>query len=157
MHAPPQDVDARLQLRDGRTRDLGSPAHATQFGVHGAVGFAALPRVEPDEAVEQLSLLAEGAVQRRRQRVLRLARHLAARLLLGFSGVTVPRLTRLTLHEEFVHVLEGTLILEVDTAEPQELRAGDSAYYRSDRPHLFRNASDDAPLRLICVDSPPPL
>jgi quercetin dioxygenase-like cupin family protein/DNA-binding Xre family transcriptional regulator len=59
--------------------------------------------------------------------------------------------------EEFVHVLDGTLLLEVDTAEPQELRAGDSAYYRSDRPHLFRNASDDAPLRLICVDSPPPL
>jgi quercetin dioxygenase-like cupin family protein len=59
--------------------------------------------------------------------------------------------------EEFVHVLDGTLLLEVDTAEPQELRAGDSAYYRSDRPHLFRNASADAPLRLICVDSPPPL
>ena len=61
MDAPSEDVDARLQLRDGRARDLGSPAHATQFGVHGAVRFAALPRVEPDEAVEQLSLLAEGA------------------------------------------------------------------------------------------------
>jgi quercetin dioxygenase-like cupin family protein len=59
--------------------------------------------------------------------------------------------------EEFVHVLDGTLLLEVDTAEPQELHAGDSAYYRSDRPHMFRNASADAPLRLICVDSPPPL
>jgi quercetin dioxygenase-like cupin family protein len=59
--------------------------------------------------------------------------------------------------EEFVHVLDGTLLLEVDTAEPQELRAGDSAYYRADRPHRFQNASDDAPLRLICVDSPPPL
>ena len=59
--------------------------------------------------------------------------------------------------EEFVHVLAGTLLLEVDTAEPQELNAGDSAYYRADRPHLFRNASAQAPLRLICVDSPPPL
>jgi quercetin dioxygenase-like cupin family protein len=59
--------------------------------------------------------------------------------------------------EEFVHVLDGTLLLEVDTAEPQELNAGDSAYYRADRPHLFRNASATAPLRLICVDSPPPL
>jgi quercetin dioxygenase-like cupin family protein len=59
--------------------------------------------------------------------------------------------------EEFVHVLDGTLVLEIDGAEPQELRAGDSAYYRADRPHLFRNASADAPLRLICVDSPPPL
>lgn len=59
--------------------------------------------------------------------------------------------------EEFVHVLDGTLLLEVDTTEPQTLNAGDSAYYRADRPHLFRNASAEAPLRLICVDSPPPL
>jgi quercetin dioxygenase-like cupin family protein len=59
--------------------------------------------------------------------------------------------------EEFVHVLDGTLVLEVDTAEPQTLGPGDSAYYRADRPHHFRNASADAPLRLICVDSPPPL
>jgi quercetin dioxygenase-like cupin family protein len=59
--------------------------------------------------------------------------------------------------EEFVHVLDGTLLLEIDAAEPQTLNAGDSAYYRADRPHLFRNASADAPLRLICVDSPPPL
>jgi transcriptional regulator with XRE-family HTH domain len=59
--------------------------------------------------------------------------------------------------EEFVHVLDGTLVLEVDGAEAQELRAGDSAYYRADRPHRFANASADAPLRLICVDSPPPL
>lgn len=59
--------------------------------------------------------------------------------------------------EEFVHVLDGTLLLEVDSTAPQELHAGDSAYYRADRPHLFRNASASAPLRLICVDSPPPL
>ena len=59
--------------------------------------------------------------------------------------------------EEFVHVLEGRLLLEVDSAEPSELKAGDSAYYRSDRPHLFRNASDEEPLRLICIDAPPPL
>jgi transcriptional regulator with XRE-family HTH domain len=59
--------------------------------------------------------------------------------------------------EEFVHVLAGRLRLEVDGADPQELDAGDSAYYESDRPHMFRNASADAPLRLICIDSPPPL
>jgi transcriptional regulator with XRE-family HTH domain len=59
--------------------------------------------------------------------------------------------------EEFVHVLAGTLRLELDGSEPFELSAGDSAYYRSDRPHLFRNASTTQPLRLICVDSPPPL
>jgi transcriptional regulator with XRE-family HTH domain len=59
--------------------------------------------------------------------------------------------------EEFVHVLEGTLLLEIESASPYELRAGDSAYYRSDRSHMFRNASSDEPLRLICIDSPPPL
>lgn len=59
--------------------------------------------------------------------------------------------------EEFVHVLEGTLLLEVEAAETCELRAGDSAYYQSDRPHRFRNASDSEPLRLICIDAPPPI
>lgn len=59
--------------------------------------------------------------------------------------------------EEFVHVLAGRLRLEVDGAEPHELDAGDSAYYKSDRPHMFRNASADEPLRLICIDSPPPI
>ena len=59
--------------------------------------------------------------------------------------------------EEFVHVLEGSLRLEVELAEPCELKAGDSAYYRSDRSHMFRNASDSERLVLICIDSPPPV
>ncbi len=59
--------------------------------------------------------------------------------------------------EEFVHVLSGRLLLEVDAAPPHELAAGDSAYYASDRPHMFRNASPDEPLRLICIDTPPPI
>jgi quercetin dioxygenase-like cupin family protein len=59
--------------------------------------------------------------------------------------------------EEFVHVLSGTLLLEVDSAEPCELRTGDSACYKSDRPHMFRNASAVEPLHLICIDSPSPL
>ncbi len=59
--------------------------------------------------------------------------------------------------EEFVHVLSGRLLLEVDAAPPHELGAGDSAYYASDRPHMFRNASPDEPLRLICIDTPPPI
>lgn len=58
--------------------------------------------------------------------------------------------------EEFVHVIEGTLSLEVDGTEPRELKAGDSAYYSAERPHLFRNASSKKPLTLMCVDSPPP-
>jgi len=59
--------------------------------------------------------------------------------------------------EEFVHVLEGTLALELEGAEPRILEDGDSAYYSAERPHLFRNASDTRLLRLICVDSPPTL
>jgi transcriptional regulator with XRE-family HTH domain len=58
--------------------------------------------------------------------------------------------------EEFVHVLEGTLALEIEGATPRVLEAGDSAYYSAERPHLFRNASDESVLRLVCVDSPPP-
>ncbi len=57
--------------------------------------------------------------------------------------------------EEFVHVIEGSLALEIEGSEPRVLEAGDSAYYSAERPHLFRNASADAPLRLMCVDSPP--
>lgn len=59
--------------------------------------------------------------------------------------------------EEFVHVLQGKLELELEGSEPRILKAGDSAYYSAERPHLFRNASDTAPLRIICVDSPPNL
>jgi len=57
--------------------------------------------------------------------------------------------------EEWVHVLEGTLSLELQGSEPRLLGPGDSGYYPSDRPHMFRNASDSERLRLICVDSPP--
>jgi transcriptional regulator with XRE-family HTH domain len=57
--------------------------------------------------------------------------------------------------EEFVHVVEGTLVLEIEGSEPRVLDAGDTAYYSAERPHLFRNDSAEAPLRLICVDSPP--
>jgi quercetin dioxygenase-like cupin family protein len=59
--------------------------------------------------------------------------------------------------EEWVHILEGRLSLEVDGAEPVVLAAGDSAYYPSDRPHLFRNPDPRRRLRLICVDTPPNL
>lgn len=59
--------------------------------------------------------------------------------------------------EEFVHVMQGKLELELEGSEPRILKAGDSAYYNAERPHLFRNASDTAPLRIICVDSPPNL
>jgi len=55
--------------------------------------------------------------------------------------------------EEFIYVVAGELSLEVAGSDIYLLRAGDSAIYSGDRPHLFRNASDKDPLRLICVDS----
>jgi quercetin dioxygenase-like cupin family protein len=57
--------------------------------------------------------------------------------------------------EEWVHVLDGRLRLELDGGEPRILHAGDSAYYPSERPHLFVNDDAHQPLRLICVDTPP--
>lgn len=57
--------------------------------------------------------------------------------------------------EEFVHVIRGELLLDVKGSEPRLLRAGDSAYYPGDRPHMFQNASDEKSLRIICVDTPP--
>lgn len=59
--------------------------------------------------------------------------------------------------EEWVHVLEGELCLQVEGGKTHVLRAGDSAYYDGDCPHLFRNDSEKRVLRLICVDAPPPL
>jgi transcriptional regulator with XRE-family HTH domain len=58
--------------------------------------------------------------------------------------------------EEFVHVLEGSLVLVIEGAEPRMLEEGDSAYYSAERPHLFRNASAKKSLRIVCVDSPAP-
>lgn len=59
--------------------------------------------------------------------------------------------------EEFVHVLSGKLRLTLMGSEPRLLGPGDSAYYPGDRMHLFANASERAPLKIICVDSPPNL
>jgi transcriptional regulator with XRE-family HTH domain len=58
--------------------------------------------------------------------------------------------------EEFVHVLEGKLRLEVDGAEPVVLEEGDSAYYNSDRAHRWSNAGSGL-LRLLSVAGPPPI
>lgn len=56
--------------------------------------------------------------------------------------------------EEFIHVLEGCLTLELEGAEPRVLDEGVSAYYRGDRRHKFTNAGSGR-LRLICVVTPP--
>lgn len=59
--------------------------------------------------------------------------------------------------EEWVYVLEGELELVVNENRPRVLQTGDGAYYSGELPHLFRNASLDRPLRIVCVDSPPNL
>ncbi len=57
--------------------------------------------------------------------------------------------------EEFVYVIDGSLVLELEGAEPRVLGPGDSGYYPATRPHLFRNADDSKPLTLVCVGTPP--
>jgi transcriptional regulator with XRE-family HTH domain len=59
--------------------------------------------------------------------------------------------------EEFVHVIEGELTLDLEGLEPRFLAPGDSAYYDAQHPHSFRNDDPERTVRIICVDSPPPL
>jgi quercetin dioxygenase-like cupin family protein len=58
--------------------------------------------------------------------------------------------------EEFVHVFEGQVELTVGKSEPILLEPGDSAYYRSDVPHSFRNAGRGV-ARFFGVTTPPNL
>lgn len=69
------------------------------------------------------------------------------------GGMTDP-----TRHEgeEFVHVIEGQVELTVVGIEPIVLETGDSAYYRSDVPHSFRNVGHGA-ARFLGVTTPPNL
>jgi transcriptional regulator with XRE-family HTH domain len=58
--------------------------------------------------------------------------------------------------EEFVHVIDGHVELTVGGGEPIVLGPGDSAYYRSDVPHSFRNAGSGE-ARFLGVTTPPNL
>ena len=58
--------------------------------------------------------------------------------------------------EEFIYVLAGRILIEMDGHEPITLEPGDAAFYRADRPHMF-SALDDAPASVIAVASPPHL
>lgn len=58
--------------------------------------------------------------------------------------------------EEFVHVLNGTIELTIGSGDPFVLHVGDSAYYRADVPHLFRNAGEGE-ASFIGVTTPPNL
>lgn len=57
--------------------------------------------------------------------------------------------------EEFVYVLQGTVVVEVGGTE-YLLGEGDSAYFDAELPHIYRNPSS-APARALEVVSPPTL
>ena len=58
--------------------------------------------------------------------------------------------------EEYIYVLEGRVQLAVEGHEPVVLEAGDGAYYRADRPHLFKSA-DGKRATVFGVVAPPHL
>lgn len=58
--------------------------------------------------------------------------------------------------EEYIYVLEGRILLEVQGHEPVELSKGDGAYYSADRPHHFTSLGDE-PTCVFGVVSPPHL
>jgi transcriptional regulator with XRE-family HTH domain len=58
--------------------------------------------------------------------------------------------------EEFVYVLSGTVELSFGDSTSYILRAGDSAHYRADVPHLFRNAGRGV-AKFLGVTTPPNL
>lgn len=59
--------------------------------------------------------------------------------------------------EEWIYVLSGELVLEVDGLPVRVLDADDAASYSSEQRHTFRNPSAVRSARVICVNSPPNL
>lgn len=58
--------------------------------------------------------------------------------------------------EEFVHVLKGSIELQVEGSELVVLEPGDSAYFQARRPHSYRNVGGGT-ARVIAVVTPPGL
>jgi transcriptional regulator with XRE-family HTH domain len=58
--------------------------------------------------------------------------------------------------EEFVYVLSGTIELDIGNEDPIVLGSGDSAYYRAEAPHSFRNVGDGEAC-FLGVTTPPNL
>lgn len=58
--------------------------------------------------------------------------------------------------EEFVFVLSGTIQLDIGSEDPIVLGPGDSASYRAEAPHSFRNVGDGE-ARFLGVTTPPNL
>ncbi|MFT6451461.1 MAG: transcriptional regulator with XRE-family HTH domain [Halocynthiibacter sp.] len=52
--------------------------------------------------------------------------------------------------EEFLFVIEGEVIVQMENMDPVTLRAGDSLYFDSRRGHLYASATDQ-PARILCV------
>lgn len=55
--------------------------------------------------------------------------------------------------EEFVYVLAGQLRFWIDEREDHRLEAGDSLYFRSSRPHRWRNEGDE-PATVLWINVP---
>ena len=56
--------------------------------------------------------------------------------------------------EEFLHMLEGLVELSFGDADPIVLEHGDSAYFKAERPHSYRNVGERI-ARFITVSSLP--
>jgi len=83
----------------------------------------------------------------------------------------VPLLTRINAHsikefntlvthpgEEFIYVLEGTVVLHTDLYAPTELKAGDSCYFDSLMGHALVSSSDEpASILWVCSNVIEPL
>jgi transcriptional regulator with XRE-family HTH domain len=58
--------------------------------------------------------------------------------------------------EEFIHVLEGDIVLQLEGREPVLLHEGDTAWYAGDHRHSLTNPGRE-PARIMAVMSPPNL
>lgn len=56
--------------------------------------------------------------------------------------------------EEFLYLVEGTLLVEIDGAAPVVLQAGDGIWYSSARPHRWRAETDER-VRVLAVSAVP--
>lgn len=58
--------------------------------------------------------------------------------------------------EEFAWVIEGNMAIDFEGQETFTLSAGDSTYFRADRPHIYRNIGKGV-ARVLVVVTPPSL
>lgn len=84
----------------------------------------------------------------------------SSRLMMPMIAVYQPgaELTERATHEgeDFIHVIQGRFLLEVEGSDAVVLEEGDSAYYSATAPHKQRNLSS-SPSMFFGVMSPPSL